>query len=61
VGPTFRGFGVQDFGVYEHLMHKQNEIRNASLQNEKGMWAQHFGVSRFGISGLVKKRNSVHM
>jgi hypothetical protein len=36
VGPTLRGFGVQDFGaqnfkVYEHLMHKQNEIENSEL------------------------------
>jgi hypothetical protein len=36
VGPTLqgfevRGFGVLNFGVYEHVTHKQNEIRNVEL------------------------------
>jgi hypothetical protein len=50
--PTFQDFGISDFGVYEPLMHKQNETRSVELRNAKGLWAQHFGVSEFGISGF---------
>jgi hypothetical protein len=38
----------QNFGVYEHLTHKQNEIRNVELRNEIRVWAQQFWVSVFG-------------
>jgi hypothetical protein len=54
VGPTLRGFTgsngfrVRNFGVYEHLTHKQNEIRNVELRNEIRVWAQQFRVSVFG-------------
>jgi hypothetical protein len=48
VGLALQGFGVRNFGVYEHLMHKQNEIRNAKLRKEIRVWAQQFQVSVFG-------------
>jgi hypothetical protein len=50
------GTGFRGFGVYEHLMHKQNEIGNVELRNEIRVWAQQFRVSVFG-----KARNSAYM
>jgi len=46
-GPALRGFGAQDFGVYEQLRHKQNEIKNVELRYEKG-----HGTNASGFQGL---------
>jgi hypothetical protein len=47
MGPALRGFGVRDFVISEHLMHKQKVKRNVELRNETRVWAQHFRVSGF--------------
>jgi hypothetical protein len=47
VGPALRGFGVRDFGVYEHTTHKQNETGKAEMRNAIRVWAQQFRVSGF--------------
>jgi hypothetical protein len=65
VGPALRGFGVWDFGVYEHPMHKQNEIRNAKLRNVIRVWAQQFRVSVFGkakeLCAYVTSKSRMHI
>jgi hypothetical protein len=47
VGPSLRGMEVQDFGVYEHMTHKQKETRKVEMRNVIRVWAQQFQVSRF--------------
>jgi hypothetical protein len=58
VGPTLRGFGVQDF-MNSNV--KRQHIATLELRKVKGKWDQHFGVSGFGISGFTNTRRTNKM
>jgi hypothetical protein len=51
-GLTFWGFGVQEFGVYELVMHRPKELRSAEMKNENDCGPIILGFRGSGCRGL---------